>query len=188
MLRLAAAVAILLVPSAAAALPGSSRHFFPLQPQNQWTFENLRYGGSETLSVARANRGVFRLDGFPGAPDLRVRWSGQTLQAWDDEDRRWEALLRFGARTGTTYAIDLAQPLWNRVQVTVASRQATVYNPVLGRLHTGAVQLALRPNPELADAGLTELWFAPRVGLVRWVEQSIAGPVAHVLSSARVGR
>jgi hypothetical protein len=40
----------------------------------------------------------------------------------------------------------------------------------------------VRPNPELADAGLTDLWFAPRVGLVRWIEQSIAGPVAYVLT------
>lgn len=185
--RLAVAVALLLVPSAAA-LPGNNRSFFPLQPRNEWTFENLRYGGADTLSVARASPGVFRLVGFPGAPNLRVRWTGQTLQAWDVEDRRWEALLRLGARAGTTYAVDLAQPLWTGAQVTVASRRATVYNPVLRRSHSGAIRLSVQPNPELADAGLTGLWFAPRVGPVRWVEQSIAGPVAHVLSRARIGR
>jgi len=185
--RLAVAVALLLVASAAA-LPENSRRFFPLQPRNEWTFQNLRHGGAETLTVARARAGVFRLVGFPGAPTLRVRWSGRTLQAWDGKDRRWEALLRLGARAGTTYAVDLAQPLWRRAQVTVASRRATFYNPLLRRSHSGALRLAVRPNPDLADAGLNELWFAPRIGLVRWEEQSIAGPIQPVLSSARIGR
>jgi hypothetical protein len=187
--RLAVAVALVLVlvPPAAAG-PPSSRHFFPLRAGNEWTFANLSYGDDETLSVGRAGPGVFRLRGFPGAPTLRVRWSGQTLQAWDAEDRRWEGLLRLGAPAGTTYAVDLPQPLWSRVRVTVASRRAAVHNPVLRRRYTGAIRLALRPSPELSDAGLTGLWFAPRVGLVRWLEQSIAGPVEHVLSRARIGR
>jgi hypothetical protein len=186
-LAVAVAVAVVLVPSADA-LPGNGRQFFPLGVRNEWTFQNLRYGGAETLSVGRAGAGVFRLSGFPGAPSLRVRWSGQTLQAWDGRDRRWEALLRLGASAGTRYTVDLPQPLWSRVQVTVASRQATVYNPVQRRSYSGTLRLALRPNPDLADAGLIGLWFAPRVGPIRWVEQSIAGPVEHVLSRARVGR
>jgi hypothetical protein len=185
--RLVIAVALLLVPSAAA-LPEDSRHFFPLQPRNEWTFENVRYGGAETLSVGRASPGVFRLIGFPGAGTMRVRWSGQTLQAWDGEDRRWEALLRLGAPVGTKYAVDLPQPLWSRVQVTVASRRAAFYNPRLRRRHSGTVRLSLLPNPDLADAGITDLWFAPRLGPVRWVEQSIAGPVEHLLARARIGR
>ena len=186
MQRLAVAVALLLVPSAAA-VPADSRHFFPLRSGSEWTFENLRYGGAETLSVGRAGAAAFRLTGFPGAATLRVRWSGQTLQAWDAEDRRWETFLRFGAPAGTTYAVDLPQPLWSQVRVTVASRRATVHNPVLRRSYAGAIRLTIRPNPDLADAGLTGLWFAPRVGPVRWVEQSIAGPVEYVLSRARLG-
>ena len=186
--RLAVAVALVLVPAAAASLPGSSRHFFPLQAGNEWTFQNVRYGGSETLSVARGGVGVFRLSGFPGASNLRVRWSGQTLQAWDVRERRWEALLRLGAPAGTRYAVNIAQPLWTRVAVTVASRRATVYNPVLRRSYSGAIRFTVRPNPDLADAGLIGLWFAPRVGLVRWEEQTIAGPVEYVLSQAQLAR
>jgi hypothetical protein len=182
--RLVVAVALVLVP-AAASLPGGSRHFFPLEPRNEWTFENLQYGGAETLTVSRAGAGVFRLEGFPGARSLRVRWSGQTLQAWDTNDRRWEALLRLGAPAGTSYAVDLAPALWSNVRVTVASRRATVHNPVLGRSYSGAIRLALRPDPGLADAGITGIWFAPGVGPVRWIEQSIAGPVEHVLARAR---
>jgi hypothetical protein len=181
-----AAAAVVLVPPAAA-LPGGSRQFFPLRGGNEWTFENRRYGGEDTVSVARASAGVFRLVGFPGAPSLRVRWSGQTVQAWDGAERRWEPFLRLGARAGTTYAVDLSQPLWSGVRVTVASRRASFFNPVLRRRHSGAVRLSIGPSPELSDAGVTGLWFAPRLGPVRWVEQSIAGPVEHVLARARVG-
>jgi hypothetical protein len=187
--RLAVAVAagLVLVPSASA-LPPTGREFFPLRVGNVWAFENLRFGGTDTLTVTGASSGVFRLSGFPGAPSLRVRWSGQTLQAWDAGDRRWEALLRLGARAGATYAVDLPQPLWDRVTVTVASRRATVFNPVQRRSYSGVLRLAVRPNPELADAGLTGLWFAPRVGPIRWVEESIAGPVRHELTRARLRR
>jgi hypothetical protein len=186
MRRLAvAAAAVVLVPSAVAA-PPTSRHFFPLRAGNEWTFENQRYGGSDTLSVAGAGAGVFRLTGFPGTQSLRVRWSGQTVQAWDGRERRWEPFLRLGARAGTSYAVDLAQPFWGGVRITVVSRRASFFNPVLGRRHAGAVRLAVAPSPELSDAGVTGLWFAPRIGPVRWVEQSIAGPVEHVLSRARV--
>ena len=126
--RLLVAVALVLVTSAAV-LPADNRRFFPLERGSEWTFENLQYGGEETITVARADGGVFRLEGFPGAPSLRVRWLGQTLQAWDTKDRRWEALFRFGAPAGTSYPVDLAQPLWSGVRVTVASRRATVSQP-----------------------------------------------------------
>jgi hypothetical protein len=187
--RLAVAVAVVLalVPSAVGA-PVPGRAFFPLRAGNAWTFENARYGGADTLSVASARSGRFRLSGFPGAPNLLVRWSGPTLQAWDAGDRRWEALLRLGARAGMAYPVDLPQPLWDGVTVTVASRLATVFNPVQRRSYSGVRRLAVRPNPELADAGLTGLWFAPRVGPIRWVEESIAGPVRHELTSARLRR
>jgi hypothetical protein len=184
-LAAAAAAAVVLVPSAAAA-PPTGRQSFPLRAGNEWTFENRRYGGSDTLSVSPAPAGAFRLTGFPGAPSLRVRWSGQTLQAWDGRERRWEPFLRLGARAGTRYAVDLSQPFWDGVRVTVVSRRASFFNPVLGRRHVGIVRLGVSPSPELSDAGVTGLWFAPRIGPVRWVEQSIAGPVEHVLSRARV--
>jgi hypothetical protein len=183
---LALAAALVFVSWAAAA-PDNERRFFPLQARSQWAFEELRYGGTSRMTVTSARGGVFRLDGFPGAPDLRVRWSGKALQAWDKEQRRWEPLLRLGAATGTTYRVDLPAPLWNGARVTVASRRATVSNPVLRRSHEGTVRLAVRPPADLSDAGVTGLWFAPKVGLVRWVEASIAGPTAHVLSSARIG-
>lgn len=147
---LAVSVALVLV-SCAAAAPESARRFFPLEPRNEWTFEDTRYGGTSSMSVTRARAGVFQLDGFPGAPDLRVRWSGQTLQAWDKAQRRWEALLRLGAATGTAYRVDLPAPLWNDVRVTVTARRVTVSNR--RRSYRGTLRLDVQPPPELSDGG-----------------------------------
>jgi hypothetical protein len=166
---------------------GPAGSLFPLEPRNEWTYASLRDGGERVLGVAPAEPGTFVLDGFPGARDLRVRWAGATLEAWDDDDRRWQPLLRLGAPAGTTYDVALPQPLWENVEVTVASTAETLYNPVLLRSHEAVVKLELRPDPGLADAGVLELWFEPEVGLVRWLEESFLGSVAHVLSRARVG-
>jgi hypothetical protein len=176
------------VPCASAGTAEQVRRYFPLQHGNSWTYENLRWGGHATVSAVRERPGVFRLAGFPGAERLRVRWSGQALQAWDAEQTRWEALLRFGAVAGTSYRVDLPPDLWQDVRITVVSRSAVVRSEPLRRSFPGSVRLALRPRAGLADAGITSMAFAPRVGLVTWQEQSIAGPVAHALSAARVGR
>lgn len=137
------------------------------------------------MSVTRVGSGVFQLEGFPGAPDLRVRFAGTTLQAWDRAGRRWEDLLRLGAKPGTSYRVDLPDQLWDGVRVTVASRRARV--EALRRSYPGTVRFAVRPPAGLSDAGIKTLWLAPRVGLVRWQEESFGGPVEHVLSSARIG-
>jgi hypothetical protein len=178
-----AVAAALVLVSGAATPPENARRFFPLEPRSVWTFEDTRYGGTSSMTVTRARDGVFDLERFPGARNLRVRWSGRTLQAWDAAQRRWEALLPLGAKTGTGSRVDLPPPPWNDARITVASRQATVRSG--RRAYRGTIRLDVRPPPELSDGGILGLWFAPRVGLVRWVEQTIAGPVAHVLVSPR---
>jgi hypothetical protein len=76
--------------------------------------------------------------------------------------------------------------LWEDVRVTVASRSETARVRPLGRTFANAVRLSLRPNPGLADAGITSMVFARDVGLVLWEELTFGGPAEHVLSSARV--
>ena len=186
-LAIAVASALVLV-SCASAQPEGSRRFFPLEPKSEWTYQETSFGETSSMTVTRARGGVFTLDGFPGTSNLRVRFAGQTLQAWDKAQRRWEVLLRLAARAGTVYAVDLPPPFWNGVRVTVASRGATASNPVLGRSHRRTVRFAVRPPAGLSDGGVTGLWLAPGVGLVRWVEESFVGPKVHVLTSARIGR
>ena len=56
----------------------------------------------------------------------------------------------------------------------VADRSAAV-GVSIGRFRD-VLHLVVRPRDGLADAGLMDLWFAPDVGLVKWVELTIAGP------------
>lgn len=177
---------VLAAPSAAACADDARPSYFPLKQGNRWTFEDTRTGGEARMRATRVGPGVFRLEGFPGASSLRVRWAGGVLQAWDSGRRRWEAFLRLGARKGTTYRVDLPHPLWRDVRVTVSSRSAVVRADPLKRSFSKAVRLTLQPSAELSDAGITSMVFAPGVGLVLWEELSFTGPVTHALSSARV--
>ncbi len=179
------AIAIALIGCGAAAA-GPQPSMFPLADGNRWTFRSETVGGVRTVAVEQRPGGLV-LNGFPGVGPLRVRTSGRTVEAWDTADRRWEALLRFGAPTGSAYRVSLGEaPLWRGALVTVASKKATVFGSG-GRAYRACTQFTLRPPAKLADAGVLELSFAPGVGPVNWVEQSIAGPREWALASYRPG-
>jgi hypothetical protein len=185
---MAASLAFLVLagPSSAAGADDARPSYFPLGQGNRWTYEDTRTGGEARMSTIRVGPGIFRLEGFPGASVLRVRRAGGVIQAWDAGQRRWEAFLRLGARKGTTYRVDLPNPLWRDVRITVSSRSAVVRAEPMKRSFSKAVRLTLRPRPGLSDAGITSMVFAPGVGLVHWAELSFTGAVTHALSSARV--
>jgi hypothetical protein len=183
-LAIAVAAALVLV-SCASAAPESDRRFFPLEPRSGWTYEETSFGETSSMTATRARGGVFQLHGFPGTSNLRVRFAGETLQAWDHAQRRWEPLLRLGAAAGTAYRVDLPASFWNGARLTVASRRATASNP--RRSYRRTLRFVVRPPSGLSDGGVTGLWLAPGVGLVRWVEDSFVGPKVHVLTSARIG-
>ena len=158
---------------------------FRLADGARWTYRSAAVGTQRTMTLERGATGLV-VEGFPGAGPLRIRAIGETIQVWDARDRRWEALLRLGARVGSRHRVALgAEPFWDPVVVEVASREARTR--ALGRVVRSCVRLTLIPPPSLADAGVLELWFAPGLGLVRFVEQTIAGPRAWTLASRRAG-
>ncbi len=177
------AMALIGCMSAAA---GTQPSMFPLADGNRWTFRSTVVGGVRTVAVEQRPGGLV-LNGFPGVGPLRVRTTGRTVEAWDTADRRWEALLRFGAPTGSAYRVSLGEaPLWRGALVSVASKKTTVHGSG-GRAYRACTQFTLRPPAKLADAGVLELSFAPGAGPVNWVEQSIAGPREWALASYRPG-
>lgn len=159
-------------------------HPFPLANGNHWTLRQVDSGVATTISVRRS-AGRLVLHGFPGAGDLRVRRAGQTLEAWDPADGRWEAFFRFGAPVGTRYVVKLPRtPLWHSVEVSVASKSAAVrdYN---GKLRRGCTRFTFSYEG-VADAGLEHLSFAPGIGPVRYSESTIAGPRTYALAAFKV--
>jgi hypothetical protein len=159
-----------------AAVLGST--LFPLTPGEHWTLRDVNSGAKTQISV-RTGR---VLHGLPGSGALRVRQSGQTVQAWDPKDRRWEDLFRFGARKGTRYTVALgATALWRKVAVRIATKKATVRD-YHRRAHRGCTRFVFDELTGIADAGMLDMAFCPRVGPVRFSETTIAGPRTYALA------
>ena len=180
--------ALLITVATALAMGGSAGakkqlSLFPLADGNRWTLRDVESDAVTTISVRRQS-GAYVLRGFPGTSDLRVRMVDKTLQAWDPDDRRWEALLRFGARVNTKYPVGLrSTALWQSVLAVVASKTAVVRDAD-GKALRGCTKFTFRAG-KLYDAGIEEMVFAPGIGPVRIVEQTIAGPREKTLESFR---
>jgi hypothetical protein len=146
---------------------------FPLAAGNRWTLRDIETNVARTISVRKEAEGLV-LTGLPGAPPLRVRWAGETLQAWDVADERWEAIFRFGGPAGKGYAVNLGSTLlWRNVVVTLDAKRAPV-SDLNGRTRK-CVRFTFGYKRGLADAGLESISFAPGIGPVRIADQTIAG-------------
>ncbi len=158
--------------------------YFPLKHGLTWT-----YGGSP-IEVARVLRSVAvsdtsgRIatvwDGFSGSRIVEVR-SGS--QVWELRDGEQRMLLDLAADEGAKWTIaglEGGDDLLDGTTIAMAGRAVAVRTPYATL--ENCLHLAMRPNPNLADAGLTEAWFAPGLGLVKWVETTIAGPQTYELT------
>jgi hypothetical protein len=164
---------------------GNESSLMPLADGNRWTRRDVASRAPTTISVRR-RAGGFVLSGFPGTGELRIRPAPQAVEAWDPGDRRWEPFLRFGLPVRARYPVDLrGTALWRSVRVVVASKRAIVRD-FQGRARRGCTRLEFRYRARIADAGLVEMSFAPRIGPVRFWEQTIAGPRVRVLAAFRV--
>lgn len=163
--------------SASAAVAGSP-NLFPLGARSSWTLTDPQ-GNELTIRATRSGTS-FVLRGFPGVASLRVRQDGGNLEAWDSRASRWRPFLRLAAPEGTRYRVDLpGAPLWRAVDVRVAARGETCR--VASRQVRGCVAFALRSRKPIADAGVERLVFAPGLGPVEIVVQTIAGPRTYAL-------
>ena len=185
MKRALAAIAVAVAAAGSAAQAAGPIHF-PLSSGSAWYLTNAQTAAASTIFVRTGSNGVF-LRGFPGAGDLRVRRAGTAVQAWDAGEKRWEPFLRLGAPVGTRYSVDLSNtPLWRRVTVKVASREAIVED-AKGLKRRNCVVLSLTPPKGAADAGIETLVFAPNVGPLRVVETTIAGSRTRLLDKYTPG-
>jgi hypothetical protein len=165
------AVIALGVAGSASAEPRPSP--FPLAAGNHWTLRDVETNAARTISVSKQDQALV-VSGLPGAPAIRVRWAGDTLQAWDSAGDRWEALFRFGEPAGTTYSVRLGNTLlWRNVAVTVASKRARLAD-AQGRMRM-CTRFTVTSKQKVADAGIESVAFAPGVGPMQIVEQTIAG-------------
>jgi hypothetical protein len=156
--------------------------YLPGRPNDIKVFEDTRFGNTCTMGVDR-NLGNWRhYTAFGGFGPLWVWTSTESecIYVWSDVVDSCQMITDLSKGQGYTSRIDL-DPC-NRGQTVLAGREETVLTPA-GKFED-SIRLDFQTN--CADAGVTSMWFAPDVGVIKWSSLNIAGPVDHVLLSGTI--
>lgn len=165
------ALALLVAPSVEA------QRFFPLDVGNVWTYEADRF------SIVHRNE-VLAVDD-EGIASFARRTVDSVLLLQEDGDRidlflPDEGFVTFYRFDGDGFTRRDPFDCEDRLSARIVSRDETVETPA------GVFRDCIQIDYEgglCADAGLFSEWFAPDVGLVKWVENNFAGPVTYTLTS-----
>jgi hypothetical protein len=183
MRRNALASLLLLLLLAPAARADFEDGYFPLARGNVWVYRDaggtereVRCDSAQTFGGAKQ----FRLRDYNGA----THWVRETAagRVYVGTTRTW---YRFDAAVGATWtfsATGSAIPGSNGARLEVVSRSESLTVPA-GSFST--IHLRWRASG-VADAGITDEWFARGVGLVKRTQQSIAGPRSETLVRATI--
>lgn len=178
-------------------VPGENP-YFPVVPGIQWTFERTGPVDHDTWVMGVAQRPTagararfFTLKGYSGVPALakqasviRTDTQGSVFEVSEKGDFLWYRLLD---PAGSSWVFERAPGgglhgfCDDGAVVTVASRDAELTVPA--GTFRDVVHLTIAP--QCADGGTLEEWFAPGVGLVKRVENTVFGPTVSQLH--RVG-
>lgn len=167
----------------AATLAGSD--YFPLQVGNSWAYQITqgRVSRPGTINVEAIEsvegQSYFRVSFFEQSLLLRQQQDGSIL-LYDRDSKTENVWLPFGLKEGSVTSTVMDQ--CSRM-VTIASVAAKVTS-ILGAFDNA---LHLRYTPNCADAGVTQQYFLPYVGMLLHETTSIAGPVRYELVYSRTG-
>ena len=172
---------VLLSPAA------SAEDFLPLYPGNHWTY---RASTGETFEITVGLNPIVYLDGrvyhrirgYASAPLLVRSDESGALYRLNEETNQDELLTDFRPSGGRYYTTPISDPCGQDAQVQV--------DPVVlqlgGVLFPAAREIRYRIF-QCADTGITEELYLENIGLARRTVQTIVGPRAFQLVSAKVG-
>lgn len=167
-----------------AALFGQVPTYLPLQTGNVWIYRGA--AGSFTVEAGVPAtfdyKEFFPLRGLPSTPSVWLRNTPEgRIMMWDPAASREKVWLDTAAAESTDVpsAVDPCNPT-SRID----SREAMSKGPLGPFINVLAVSYA--PG-SCADSGLISDHYAPNVGLLQRIQQSIAGPRTYSLVYARVG-
>ena len=162
-----------------------SQVYFPAKPGLVWTYAGRPVETARVVRIVEVElaNGTSEMvwEGLAGRRTIQYRTAGQVWEVRNGQER---LLLDLQAPEGSVWTIpplEDADDLLDGTGFTVTDRSAAVRVPY-GVLED-CVYLRMRPSPALADAGVTEAWFAPGLGLVQWTETTIVGPQTYELLS-----
>lgn len=188
-----AALTLAVAGLVAAAPAASAQTAFPMKVGNEWSYQETGFAAAPDLKVVKIDdRWVspasgyvyFRFRNFNGNYHWLTRapgtgWVGEYATGW------W---YNFDARINASWKLTLDEsgthgslPCSNGALLQVVSRSETVTVPA-GRF--SAIHFQWRTT--CFDAGITDEWFAPGVGLVKRSSQTIGGPRSWELVTAKI--
>lgn len=176
-LRLIAAAALSL-----AAATSQANSYLNWSSSDYGMFESARGGEQDMRVLDSYGDGWQKFSSFLGAGERWV-WTqagSEVVYLYNSERRANEKLVNFADAVGKRYSV--------KVDVCTNSALLAEKNLNLSTV-AGAFKNVVRMefSGNCADAGITQAWFAPAVGLVQWEEQSIMGPVLFTLARGVIG-
>ena len=168
-------------------LPSASSHakemanYYPLEVGLTWTYEDSlhRVRAVGNLETPTGETYIW-LDWGGIRRALRNQSDGKVFEFLDGASR---LLFDFGAIRGSSWTISAPEDgfdILDGTTVTLVSASEEVKVP-FGTFED-CIHLGMRPPPNLSDAGFTDMWFAPDVGLIKWSEIWIGGVRSFELS------
>ncbi len=168
-------------------LPSASSHakemanYYPLEIGLTWIY-------GDSLHRVRA---VGSLETPDGETYIWLDWGGIRRAVRNQSDGKVfefvdgssRLLFDFGAARGSSWTISAPEDgfdILDGTTVTLVSASEEVKVPV--GTFEDCIHLGMRPPPNLSDAGFTDMWFAPDVGLIKWSEIWIGGVRSFELS------
>lgn len=115
-----------------------------------------------------------------GALWINTNQDDEQVYVWSKEEKRIQLLVDFNEAEGISNNVDI--PPCNIGAVRIVSKGNEVTVPA--GTFRDVIQVELVPN--CADGGVTTVWFAKSVGVIKWMSSNIAGAVTSEMVKATI--
>ena len=166
------AIAIFVAASWGVCWAGDRGDYLPLDVGMTWTYGDT-FHVVRVKSMMKSLPPIYVVDYTGQVRNFIEREKGKVLE-WGEGKTR--LLYDFEAPEGASWKIESlgdGSDLLDGTDVTVLNTSEAVKVP-FGAFNN-CVHFGMRPRPGLADAGVTDMWFAPDVGMIKWTEIWIGG-------------
>jgi hypothetical protein len=181
-------MSLLLLPAALSVNAAESENYFPLNLHNEWTYlqtgrtvnQTVVVDVNEMIQPVNQDIAFFKLNNFNGS----YHWVQQSPSGMVTEKPHY-LWYDFNREVGESWTMNINTmvskviPGTNNAILTIISRNEPVQVPA-GNFR--AIHIGYRTG--VADAGITNEWFAPDVGLIKRTESSFGGEISMVLTRA----